>query len=552
MSAYEQSSSAVAEMPEDTEALKQQLAAVTAENETLKKQASELSNEIKRLVAATVDGKLETRGDASKFEGEFNELVTGVNTLIQAFVDPINVTSTYVDRISKGDIPEPITDEYKGDFGIIKNNLNQCVEIMNNLLTETNTLIQATRDGKLETRGNADKFPGGWGELVGGVNNLIQAFVDPIEEVFTVMAAAADKDLTQQVTSDYQGRFGEFKNAVNATINNLEEALMQVNESVEQVSSASDQISSGSQSLAEAASEQASSLEEISSSLEELTSMTNQNADNASQANNLAGEAQKTAKSGQETMAQMTEAVNKIKAASDETADIIKTIEEIAFQTNLLALNAAVEAARAGDAGKGFAVVAEEVRNLAQRSAEAAKNTNKMIQESVKAADGGVAIGKEVAEALTQIVEGSGKVNELVAEIAAASKEQAQGIDQINTAVAELDKVTQQNAANSEESASASEELNAQAEELAGLIQQFVLNHGGGTHMRRNSAPSPTVRRATRTKSRPAAQNRITARKSGNGKRSRRQEEDVLASTPSRSRQPEKVIPMEDDDFEDF
>jgi methyl-accepting chemotaxis protein len=245
-------------------------------------------------------------------------------------------------------------------------------------------------------------------------------------------------------------------------------------EGAEQVSSAAGQVSSASQSLAEGATEQAAGLEETSSSLEEMSSMTKQNADNAQQANTLAAEAKNAANSGSEAMERMGGAIEDIKRSSDETAKIIKVIDEIAFQTNLLALNAAVEAARAGEAGKGFAVVAEEVRNLAMRSAEAAKNTSNLIEQSVNNSRNGVQICTEVKKALDEIVGSIGKTSDLVGEIAAASSEQAQGVNQINTAVSQMDKVTQQNAANAEESASASEELSSQAEVMNEVVDQLV------------------------------------------------------------------------------
>jgi len=263
-----------------------------------------------------------------------------------------------------------------------------------------------------------------------------------------------------------------------------------------EVTRAASQVSGASQSLAQGATEQAAGLEETSSSLEEMASMTRQNADNAQQANVLSTEARRSADTGAQAMTRMNEAIRDIQKSSDETAKIIKVIDDIAFQTNLLALNAAVEAARAGEAGKGFAVVAEEVRNLAMRSAEAAKNTAGMIEESVKNANSGVDIASEVGQVLDEIVESVGKTTDLVSEIAAASQEQAQGIDQVNTAVAQMDKVTQQNAANAEESASASEELTGQAKSMGGIVRQLLALTEGGRDAK--GEPRPAGRRSGR------------------------------------------------------
>jgi methyl-accepting chemotaxis protein len=252
----------------------------------------------------------------------------------------------------------------------------------------------------------------------------------------------------------------------------------------QQVSAASGQVASASQSLAAGSSQQAAAIEQTSASLEEIASMTKRNADNSNEAKRLAQAATENADQGGLAMRNMSTAIEAIKQAADQTAKIVKTIDEIAFQTNLLALNAAVEAARAGEAGKGFAVVAEEVRNLAMRSAEAAKNTTELIDMSVSKAEAGVQISQSVNQSFNQITDGIKRVNNLVAEIAAASQEQASGIGEVSKAVGEMDKVTQQNAANAEESASASEELNSQAAELGHMVEELQLivdgvNSGG-------------------------------------------------------------------------
>lgn len=318
----------------------------------------------------------------------------------------------------------------------------------------------------------------------------------------------------------------------------LKRIVENLSSGAQQTTSASGQVSESSQQLAEGASEQAASLEETSSSLEEITAMVNQNADNAQQANQLAEETRSAGDTGTGSMDKLNKAMVSISASSNEMGKIIKSIEEIAFQTNLLALNAAVEAARAGEHGKGFAVVAEEVRNLAQRSAQAAQETNERIQESIKEIGTGTKLAEETGSALGNIVSATQKTADLVGEIAAASKEQADGIKQVNAAVAQMDKVTQQNAATAEESAAASEELNAQAasmQEIVGELNQLV----GGTAQNNTASrggASPRAAARSTTVREPSAM-ATTAR-----------------SKPSRNAA--QTIPLDDDEadgqFEDF
>ncbi|MDR0306933.1 MAG: methyl-accepting chemotaxis protein [Chitinispirillales bacterium] len=421
----------------------------------------------------------------------------------------------------------------KDEIGEMAKTADSFADDLQNIIVKSLTMIsEGDLSMQLSKKDEKDDIANAFINLVTSLRQIL------IEDGGKVLQAAANKDLSQRLTGEYKGVFAQMKDNINEVVRNLDESMSQVSEAASQVSSASGEISSGSQQLAEGSNEQASSLEEVSSSLEEMSSMTKQNADNSNQAKHLAAEARNSANEGDSSMKRMAEAIQQIKQSSDNTAKIVKTIDEIAFQTNLLALNAAVEAARAGEAGKGFAVVAEEVRNLAMRSAEAAKNTTEMIEESVKNADGGVKITEEVAKSLNQIVDRVGKVGDLIAEIAAASSEQAQGIEQVNTAVAQMNTVTQQNAANSEESASAAEELSSQAAELTNMVAAFKLSAGGSLSSggRRNATAASTQQR----RSAPAIPDKRASKPR------------ALPLPSAKAVKAEQIIPLDDNELSDF
>ncbi|MEE9386871.1 MAG: methyl-accepting chemotaxis protein [Nannocystaceae bacterium] len=345
---------------------------------------------------------------------------------------------------------------------------------------QVSQLLNACEEGRLSERGDTTQLDAIYAPMMGNINEMLDKLLAPVEVLKRHLGRVAEGDLTAYIREDYSGDHAASRDALNNSLDALNTTLGQVNQVAESVGSGSQEVSDSSNALSQGATEQASSLQQITETMRTLTDQTTQNAENATTANELSNDARGVASQGDEMMKTMVTAMGDIDESSQSIRKIIKVIDEIAFQTNLLALNAAVEAARAGVHGKGFAVVAEEVRSLAARSANAAKETTEMIEDSIKKVDQGANIAEQTASALTKIVVGVGKVTDLVAEIAAASNEQAKGISEINTALSQVDKVTQTNTASAEESAAASQELSRQAKELVDRLGSFTLAEAQG------------------------------------------------------------------------
>ncbi len=358
-------------------------------------------------------------------------------------------------------------------------------------------LVSNASNGEFGSRISLADKEGFFRQLSEGMNMLLESTEAGMRDIQMVLQAMAKGDLTKQINKDYRGLFGEMKNAANETSSQLTDVVMRIREATDTINTAANEIASGNTDLSSRTEEQASSLEETASSMEELTSTVKQNADNAKQANQLAVSASDIAQRGGTVVGNVVHTMTAIHESARKIVDIITVIDGIAFQTNILALNAAVEAARAGEQGRGFAVVAGEVRNLAQRSAAAAKEIKTLISDSVEKVENGNKLVSQAGSTMDEVVTAITRVTDIMSEIAAASQEQSRGIEQVGAAITQMDEVTQQNAALVEEAAAAAESLEEQARQLVDAVRYFNTGESAvvATQKSRRSVPNANTGR---------------------------------------------------------
>jgi methyl-accepting chemotaxis protein len=495
-------------------------------------------SEIRAIVQAGVQGDFSKKIDLRGKQGFGKDIASELNQLSDTTEAGLNDVMRVTNALAAGDLTQKISKDYPGVFGQTKNGVNNTVDSLTRIVGEIRSMVDAAGNrGDFSTRldltgkagyakelsellnqlstvtvtglnelahmlralsqGNLNEkitgqYDGTFAQLKDDANRTAEQLKEILlNEVGRVLEALSRGDLTEKIRTDYPGAFGQLKDDANSTVEKLMEIIAQVKHSTDMITTAAQEIAEGNSDLSQRTEEQASSLEETASSMEELTSTVKQNAENAKQANHLSMSASDIAVKGGKVVGDVVNTMASISASSKKIVDIISVIEGIAFQTNILALNAAVEAARAGEQGRGFAVVASEVRNLAQRSAAAAKEIKTLIGDSVDKVDTGSRQVDQAGATMNEIVIAVKRVTDIMAEIAAASSEQSAGIEQVNQAIVQMDTVTQQNAALVQEAAAATESMQEQAATLDVVVSTFKLDGGvGGTALARHEGQS--------------------------------------------------------------
>ncbi|MDV3429281.1 MAG: methyl-accepting chemotaxis protein [Bacillota bacterium] len=481
---------------------------------------SGLISETMALTKSVQQGKLGIRGSVENYSGDWGRLVSEINNLIGAFKLPIDYAAQYLAFLGRGEDPGEVSDSFSGEFKVITENLGFVRNSFLELFTQTTELTKKAKEGSLSYRADTSNLNGAYLEIINGINQTLYEIIRPIEETSKVLEEVSKGNLNSKVMGEYNGDFAILKVSVNETVTSLKKMIVDIKSVLSEISkgnlriaineeydgdfkeisdsfktiveflndtlrnietacqqgaAGSIQVSDSSAALSEGASIQAGSIEEITASITEITAQIEENAVSASKANDMTLEAKKDLEESKTQMEDMMNAMEDISRSSLNIGKIIKLIDEIAFQTKMLSLNAAVEAARAGQNGKGFAVVAEEVRLLAQRSADAVNETSALIKESASKVEIGRKLASDTSKTLYKIAEEVSDITDLVGTITNSSKEQASGITQINEAIEEVSKVTQANTATSEESAAASRELSNLANLLSEKVSLFKL-----------------------------------------------------------------------------